>query len=373
MYPAYSDDAESNVMPNPQRSSIASFAVLSDGEAAKYAEAKAKPWQPSMMTKPEPKEEAADIKIVRPSPKPDIKLVRPQPQPKPAGTLAFPGKTPVPLPRPRPPSDDGPRPRPRPSPRPRPPSEMGPPISPRPRPRPSPRPRPPSDMRPRPRPRPRPSPRPRPRKAENRKKVPNNGACDWGWQTGKASCEFCAQYVDGRQGGWKDQPCVYVPSRAKCYPHNYAYTRFRSEVSDCNDSDMGLPTSPRPRPRPSPRPRPPSDMGPPTSPRPHPHPRPRPRLPSASTCSDDKSFKDTSGFNCFAWRGYDCYAAEKDYGYTKQAQKVLLNKCRKSCESCEEDNMDGGDMDGGDMDRGDMDGGDMDGGDMDGGDMDGGD
>ena len=92
-----------------------------------------------------------------------------------------------------------------------------------------------------------------------------------------------------------------------------------------------------------------------------------------STCSDDKSFKDASGFNCFAWRGYDCNAAEKDYGYTKQAQKVLLNKCRKSCESCEEDNMDGGDMDGGDMDGGDMDGGDMDGGDMDGGDMDGGD
>jgi hypothetical protein len=86
MYPSYSDDAESNVMRNPQRSSIASFAVFSDGEAdsvpnymsandesydgnlvdkvtvevsydgrmgneveaAKYAEAKAKPWQPSM-------------------------------------------------------------------------------------------------------------------------------------------------------------------------------------------------------------------------------------------------------------------------------------------------------------------------------------
>ena len=58
-----------------------------------------------------------------------------------------------------------------------------------------------------------------------------------------------------------------------------------------------------------------------------------------STCSDDKSFKDASGFNCFAWRGYDCNAAEKDYGYTKQAQKVLLNKCRKSCDSCEEDGM----------------------------------
>ena len=56
-----------------------------------------------------------------------------------------------------------------------------------------------------------------------------------------------------------------------------------------------------------------------------------------STCSDDKSFKDASGFNCFAWRGYDCNAAEKDYGYTKQAHDDLLNECRKSCESCEED------------------------------------
>ena len=56
-----------------------------------------------------------------------------------------------------------------------------------------------------------------------------------------------------------------------------------------------------------------------------------------STCSDDKSFKDASGFKCRAWQGYDCYAAEEDYGYTKQAQDDLLNKCRKSCESCEED------------------------------------
>ena len=56
-----------------------------------------------------------------------------------------------------------------------------------------------------------------------------------------------------------------------------------------------------------------------------------------STCSDDKSFKDASGFKCRAWQGYDCYAAEEDYGYTKQAQEGLLNKCRKSCESCEED------------------------------------
>ena len=56
-----------------------------------------------------------------------------------------------------------------------------------------------------------------------------------------------------------------------------------------------------------------------------------------STCSDDKSFKDASGFKCRAWQGYDCYAAEEDYGYTKQAQDDLLNKCRKSCDSCEED------------------------------------
>ena len=27
----------------------------------------------------------------------------------------------------------------------------------------------------------------------------------------------------------------------------------------------------------------------------------------------------------------------QDYAYTKQAQEGLLNKCRKSCESCEED------------------------------------
>ena len=56
-----------------------------------------------------------------------------------------------------------------------------------------------------------------------------------------------------------------------------------------------------------------------------------------STCSDDKSFKDASGYKCRAWQGYDCYAAEEDYGYTKQAQEGLLNKCRKSCDSCEED------------------------------------
>jgi hypothetical protein len=56
-----------------------------------------------------------------------------------------------------------------------------------------------------------------------------------------------------------------------------------------------------------------------------------------STCPDDKSFKDASGYTCREWQGYNCYAAVEDYGYTKQAQNNLLNKCRKSCESCKEE------------------------------------
>ena len=65
--------------------------------------------------------------------------------------------------------------------------------------------------------------------------VPNALACDQGLATvGKASCELCKKYVDGRVGsGFGGQPCVYVPSRARCYPQNHAVHYKMEFVTDC--------------------------------------------------------------------------------------------------------------------------------------------
>ena len=55
--------------------------------------------------------------------------------------------------------------------------------------------------------------------------VPNKGACDWGLKQADitATCTICAQYFDGRsQEPWKDEPCVFVPNKGRCFPKQWA-------------------------------------------------------------------------------------------------------------------------------------------------------
>ena len=63
--------------------------------------------------------------------------------------------------------------------------------------------------------------------------MPNDGACDWGLAKKNidASCEVCAQYHDGRPD-WKNEECVYVPDKSRCWPRNAARNKDY-ETEDC--------------------------------------------------------------------------------------------------------------------------------------------
>jgi len=64
--------------------------------------------------------------------------------------------------------------------------------------------------------------------------VPNKGGCDHG-QIKAASCKNCARYHDGRSE-WNKDPCVFVPSKNKCYPQKYVMHQMNRQyqVESCS-------------------------------------------------------------------------------------------------------------------------------------------
>ena len=70
--------------------------------------------------------------------------------------------------------------------------------------------------------------------------VPGGGACDWGLRDAgiTAYCSICAQYFDGRTtGGFVGEPCVFVPSKWRCYPKKWALNK-NIEFDSCGEFDI---------------------------------------------------------------------------------------------------------------------------------------
>ncbi len=67
--------------------------------------------------------------------------------------------------------------------------------------------------------------------------MPDEGACDWGLKNAgiTPSCSVCAQYFDGRiEGAFVGDPCVFIPSKGKCYPKKWAL-KDNMEFDSCGE------------------------------------------------------------------------------------------------------------------------------------------
>ncbi len=49
---------------------------------------------------------------------------------------------------------------------------------------------------------------------------------------------------------------------------------------------------------------------------------------------DVASFKDSQGYTCSDWKGYNCTRAQEDYGYTAEQETKILASCSQSCGVC---------------------------------------